>query len=82
MLSPCWHHVGTIFRSWALLGRMLHVLLRFFSFLVGFCASWGALGSILEGFGTLWGGFWSSQSIFFEGFFVHVRLQCEKPPNV
>ena len=47
MLAPCWHFL----RSWALLGRILRLMLRLLLLLAGFCASWNAPGSILEGFG-------------------------------
>ena len=47
MLAPCWHFL----RSWALLGRILRLMLRLLSLLAGFGASWGAPGSNLEGFG-------------------------------
>ena len=47
MLAPCWHFL----RSWALLGRVVRFLLRLLLLLAGFCASWNAPGSILEGFG-------------------------------
>ena len=57
--SPCWSHLGTIFRSWALLRRILCFLLRLLSFLAGFYASWGALARfwrVLKGSGDGFGG--------------------------
>ena len=42
---------GTIFHSWALLGRILHYLLRLLLLLVVLNASWTTPGSILEGLG-------------------------------
>ena len=44
------------------------LLLRLLSLLVGFCASWGAPGSILEGSGTLRGGFWRLRGSILAGF--------------
>ena len=43
-------HVGAIFRSWALLGCILSVLLRFLSGLAGFCASCRAPDPVFGGF--------------------------------
>ena len=81
ILYPLGGHVGSIFRSWALLGRILRLLLRLFSLLAGFCASWGAPASILEGSGTLWGGFWRPQGRICRCFLVHTRLQCVNSPT-
>ncbi len=61
-------HVGAIFRSWALLERFLHVLLRLLSLLAGFSASWCAPGSIFEGFGASEDGFGSPTALYFEVF--------------
>ena len=65
---PCWDHVGTIFRSWALLGRILRLLLRLLLRLAGFCASWSAPGSILDRFWLDFGGFWPPKTMIFEVF--------------
>ena len=43
-------HVGAFFRSWALLGCILSVLLRFLSVLAGFCASYRAPDPVFGGF--------------------------------
>ena len=51
--APLRSLVGTIFRTWALLGGILHILLRFGSPLGDFCASWTAPGSILKRFGSV-----------------------------
>ena len=75
---PCWAYVGGIFRSWALLGRLLRLQLRLLSLLVRFCASWGAPGSISGGFGASRAWFWRSKTNIFRSFFAHASLQCEK----
>ena len=54
-------YVGSIFRSWALLARILRRL-------AGFCASWSAPGSILEHFWFDFGGFWPPKTMIFEVF--------------
>ena len=46
-------YVGTIFRSWALLGRILHFLLRLLLLLVVLNAFWVVPGSIFEGPGRI-----------------------------
>ena len=51
--APLRSLVGTIFRTWALLGGILHLLLRFGSPLGDFCASWTAPASILKCFGSV-----------------------------
>ena len=51
--APLRSLVGTIFRIWALLGGILHLLLRFGSPLGDFCVSWTAPGSILKRFGSV-----------------------------
>ena len=51
--APLKSLVGTIFRIWALLGGILHLLLRFGSPLGDFCASGTAPGSILKCFGSV-----------------------------
>ena len=51
MLAPFFalgRFLGTLGLSWAFLGCLLAVL-------AGFCASWGAPGSILEGLGDVFG---------------------------
>ena len=63
-----WGPVGTIFRSWALLGRCWRLLLRLLSLLAGFSASWCAPGSIFESFGRSEDGFGSPMALFFEVF--------------
>ena len=60
--------VGAIFRSWALLRCMWRFLQRFLARLVGFHASWGAPGSILEGLRWLQAWFWSPDNLFFNVF--------------
>ena len=45
----CWRHVGSIFRSWALLGRILRFSVAFSSLLGVFFASCTSRNSILEG---------------------------------
>ena len=50
------------------LGCILCFLLRFLSLLAGFCTSWGAPDSILEGSGKLRGEFLRSQGCIFLGF--------------
>ena len=70
MLGLKQDHVGTIFRSWALLGRILRLLLRLLLRLAGFCASWSAPGSILEGPGLDFRGFWELQDHFFRSSFA------------
>ena len=68
MLGPCWRYVGSFF----VLGRFLDALCIsccvLLPLLAGFDAFWGAPGSILEGSGTLRGGFWRSQGPIFRGF--------------
>ena len=82
-------HVGTIFRSWALLDRILRVLLRLFSLLAGFCAFLGSPGSILdgpgsilEGSGTLRGGFWRFKSLIFQSCCSRARLHCAEAADM
>ena len=79
---PTWGHVGTIFRSWVLLGRILCLLQRLLSLLAGFGASWDAPGSILEGSGCFRGGFWSLRAPVFRGFCVRMRWHCPNALNV
>ena len=43
-------HVGAFFRSWALLGCIFSVLLRFLSVLAGFCASYRVPDPVFGGF--------------------------------
>ena len=65
--EPLGGHVGTIFRSWALLGRLLRVLLCFLSLLGGSYAFFDPRNSILEGLGTIQGRFWSVKTWIFRG---------------
>ena len=67
-VRPLASHVGTIFRSWALLGRILRLLLRLLLRLAGFCASWSAPGSILDHFWFDFAGFWPPKTMIFEVF--------------
>ena len=67
-VRPCWSHVGTIFRSWALLGRCWRLLLRLLSLLAGCSVSWCAPGAIFENFGHSEAGFGSPMALFFEVF--------------
>ncbi len=63
-VRPLDDHVGAIFRSWARFGRILRLLLRLLSLLAGFCASWDAPGSILEGISwTLLGASWLPNAV-------------------
>ena len=66
--APLRSLVGTIFRTWALLGGILHLLLRFGSPLGDFCASWTAPGSILKCFGSVREAPGLYFSRFFKGF--------------
>ena len=66
--APLRSLVGTIFRTWALLGGILHLLLRFGSLLGDFSASWTAPGSILKCFGSVWEVRGLYFSRFFKGF--------------
>ena len=73
---------GQVGSSWLMLAH-LFALGRFLDARSGFCgvllprsadfgASWRAPGSILEGSGRFWGGFWSSRALFFD-LFAFVR---------
>ena len=53
-----WGLIWLVFRSWALLGCILRVLLRLLSLLLVFFGFWSALGSILEPPGLNFHGFW------------------------
>ena len=83
--GPTWGHVGNIFRYWALLGRILRLLAVFLSDGNAFFAAWSALGSILEGFGMLRGGFWRFQGLILKGFWMLLHapalawLGCSDP---
>ena len=74
-------HVGTIFRSWALLGRILHLLVRLLSLLAGFGGPRDAPGSILEGPGRVRGRFWRPEGLVFRCFLAPAILQCEISPE-
>ena len=78
MLGPCWRYVGSFFA----LGRFLDALCAsccvLLLLLAGFDAFWGAPGSILEGSGMLWGGFWRSQGPIFRGFGVALHVLALK----
>ena len=74
-------HVGTIFRSWALLGRILQLLLRLLSLLAGFGGPRDAPGSILEGPGRVRGRFGRPYGLIFRCFFAPAILQCETSPK-
>ena len=54
----------------------MRLLLRLLLRLAGFCASWSAPGSILEGSRRVRGGFWSVRASIVRGFCARVRLQC------
>ena len=74
-----------VFRFYALLGRILRLLAVFLSDVSAFFASWSALGSILEGFGMLRGGFWRFQGLILKGFWMLLHapalawLGCSDP---
>ena len=67
-MGGSWALLGVFVRFFRVFFRILRVLLRLLSLLVCFCACWGAPGSILEGSGTLPGGFWRPQGFIFRGF--------------
>ena len=77
-MGPCWHYFSLLGASWP----HFAFLLRLSSFLVGFLASWSAPGSISEGSGRVRRGFWTSQGLIFQCFFVHACLQCDKAADV
>ena len=79
---PCWSHVGTSFGSRAHLGRILRFLLRLWSLLAGFWASWDAPGSTLGGFGQPRAWFWRSQKSIFRGFCVQTWQRCTDAPTL
>ena len=74
-------HVGAIFRSRVLLGRIFRLMLRLLWLLAGFCASLSVPGSILAGSGRVRGGFWRPQGLIFGGFLALASLQFEKSPT-
>ena len=63
--APLRSLVGTILRTWAPLGGILHLLLRFESPWGNFCASLTAPGSILKRFGSVW----EIRGLYFSRFF-------------
>ena len=78
MLEPCWHYFSLL----GPLGSIWRILLRFLSLWAGFCGSWTAPGSILEGFRRVWEGFWKSQGLIFRVLFARASFQCEKACDV
>ena len=77
--------VGAMLALFFALGRFLAafcILAALSLFLVGFLASWSAPGSILEGSGRVRRGFWRSQGLIVQCFFVHACLQCDKAADV
>ena len=78
MLEPCWRYFSLL----GPLGSIWRILLRFLSLWAGFCGSWTAPGSILEGFRRVWERFWKSQGLIFRVFFARGRFQCEKACDV
>ena len=74
MLALCW----LIFRSWALLGRILRFVLRFLSLLVVFFTFWTVLGSILEGLEGVGEGFEGSKRLFFDVFLCARACNAKK----
>ena len=73
MLEPCWHYFSLL----GPLGSIWRILLRFLSLWAGFCGSWTAPGSILEGSGMLREAFWKLQGFIFRSFWMVLRALAQ-----